>query len=391
MIEQLTGKLEGKRVIVRVDLNIPTTSDGKIADTTRIDRILPTIEFLKEQGTKIILISHFGRPKGNRDQKFSLQFLTEYLSEKFNTKVYFHDDCIGEVAIQKSNGLHNCEILLLENLRFHAAEEENDDAFAKELSRLGDGIYINDAFSCSHREHASIVGVCKYNKSYYGLLVQEELENLNQIFNANSGKVTAIVAGKKVSTKFKVLNFLADKVENLVIAGAMANTFLKAKGLEIGKSFYEKDYIDESLRLLEDKKCNIILPCDVTCANEMESGFITPHHCNVENIGMDSVILDIYNRSIDEIKNVINASDVIVWNGPVGMFEDDRFFCGTQEIASYIANLTRQGDLKSIVGGGDTIAAIKKANLESGFSYISTGGGAFLEWMETGSLVGIKH
>ena len=390
MITELAGQLKDKRVVLRVDLNVPVTSNGKIADATRIDRILPTIEFLKDQGAKIILISHFGRPKGKRDSQLSLCFLVEYLEQKFNTKVYFHDDCIGDIAVQVSKSLEASQVLLLENLRFHAEEEENDNSFAKELSRLGDGIYINDAFSCSHRAHASIIGITKYCKTYYGFLLRKELDNLNYILNAEGSKVTAIVAGKKVSTKFKVLSFLADRVENLVIAGAMANTFLKAKGLEIGKSFYEQDYIAESLKLLEEKKCNIVLPCDVACAKQAVSGFSDPYYCNITEITDECVILDIYNKSIDEIKRAIQNSDIIVWNGPVGMFEDDRFFYGTHEIASYVANLTEQGVLKSIVGGGDTIAAIKKANLENSFSYVSTGGGAFLEWLEAGSLVGIK-
>ena len=384
MIQSLKGKLKGVRVLLRADLNIPYDIKTKqITDFSRINRITPTIQFLKNEGAKIILISHLGRPNGKKEQGYSLEFLAKPLGEIFDIDITFLGECVSEQAIKASKAIADSSILLLENLRFHAGEEENSDDFSKALSLLCDNIYINDAFSCSHRKHASIYGICNYAKPFAGLFFQEEVQNLRNLISCNDGKVTAIVGGKKVSTKFKVLDFLSRQVDNIVISGAMANTFMKAYGINIGSSIYEEDFLQQSLKISD--RCNVILPQDVTCARKHGDNFMDVKIFTRDNIPQDYTILDIHDNSIKNIQTCLERSKMVLWNGPVGMFEDKRFAHGTFSIANIISNLTQEQKIKSIVGGGDTISAIAKSGAKH-FTYLSTAGGAFLEWLEKGKL-----
>ncbi len=365
----------GKRVFLRVDLNVPV-SNGIILDYTRIDKIIPTIKYLLKQDTKIIIASHFGRPKGTFDPKYSLEFLVDILSEKTGQEVNFCPN------ISKTP---NKQIILLENLRFHPGETKNDPEFAKQLASLAD-FYVNDAFSCSHRAHASIAGIAEFLPSAAGLLLAQEIENLNLYLAHPAKPMMAIIGGSKVSTKLDLLMELVNKVDYLAIGGAMANTFLKAKGYEIGNSFYEPDLIAKAQEIM-NQNCEIILPIDVVIAKEILEHAETKT-VSIEKMPKDEMILDLGPKSVAQIKSILQICKTVILNGPVGVFECAPFAKGTIAIAQEVASLSQKG-LISIAGGGDIVAAISQAGLFEDFTYISTAGGAFLEWLEGKKLPGL--
>lgn len=376
--------LKGKRVLLRADLNVPA-KNGIIEDTTRITRLIPTIRKLVEMEAKIILISHFDRPEGKKVPSMSLAFMPQELTKIYGVNVSFSDETVGSFVLSKTKNLPNGEILLLENLRFDPREESNDFNFAQELAKLGD-IYINDAFACSHRAHASISAITSYLPSYAGLLFLEEITNLEKTLNGSEKPNVAIVGGKKVSTKFPILNNLSKKVDYLVIGGAMANTFVKAMGKEIGSSYYEPDLVDAAKKFLNETSCKIVIPTDFIVAKKESDSFINPQEKDMSQITTGDVILDIGSKTAASISTILEKSKCVMWNGPLGMYEDIRFAQGTNKVAQSISKLR----ITSVAGGGDIVAALEKANLAQKFTYISTAGGAFLEWLEGKELPGIQ-
>jgi phosphoglycerate kinase len=379
-----------KTVLLRVDLNVPI-KHGKVEDMTRITRLVPTFEALLKQNAKIVVLSHFGRPKGEYNREFSLAPITNALSEALDGKaIKFALDCIGELAQNAVKELQPGDILLLENLRFHKGEEANDPSFTKQLASLGD-CYINDTFSCSHRSHASIVGLAELLPSAAGLLLQEEIENVERVLENPERPLAAIVGGGKVSTKLEVLQNLSKKVDILAIGGAMANTFLKAAGYNIGKSLHEEDLVETAKTILAQAKstsCEIILPKDVIVTKK----FAERAPCEVLPITAvpeDGMILDIGPDSVQELSDRLNTVKSLVWNGPLGAFELSPFDVGTSSIARKVSSLTKQGKITSVAGGGDVVSALTQAGLVDSFTYISTAGGAFLEWLEGKELPGI--
>jgi phosphoglycerate kinase len=375
--------LKDKRVLLRADLNVPA-NNGKIEDYTRITRLKPTIDLLIKKEAKIILISHFDRPEGKKIPSMSLAFMPKELAKIYGTNVHFSDETVGSFALPKTKNLPNGEILLLENLRFDSREEKNDSDFAQELAKLGD-IYVNDAFACSHRAHASISAITKFLPSYAGLLLLEEVINLEKTLNGSEKPNIAIVGGKKVSTKFPILNNLSKKVDYLVIGGAMANTFVKAMGKEIGSSYYESDLVNAAQKFLNETSCKIVIPTDFIIAKKEGDNFINPQEKDISQISADDVILDIGSKTVADIATILEKSKCVMWNGPLGMYEDERFAHGTNKVAEAISKLR----ITSIAGGGDIVAALEKTNFAKDFTYISTAGGAFLEWLEGKELPGI--
>ncbi len=370
---------QGKTVLLRADLNVPTQGK-KVTDTTRIDRLKPTIELLKSKGAKTLILSHFGRPKGEVNDKYSLSFLPLVLEQQWGIPIAFAED---------SANLKEGEFGLLENLRFHPGEEANDPAFAKELAALGD-IYINDAFSTAHRAHASTEGLAHLLPTAAGLLMEAELSALSNALENPQHPVIAIVGGAKISTKLSVLDNLVRKVDALFLGGGMANTFLYAKGVEIGKSLCERDMADEARNIMktaEDNNCEIILPENRIVVSELTE------NADFESCGAamptDKMAVDAAPESIAVLKNKLASCKTVLWNGPLGVFEIKPFDEGTNEAAKMVAELTKQGKLISVAGGGDTIAALENAGVASDFSYISTAGGAFLEWLEGKTLPGV--
>ena len=373
---------DNKRVLLRVDLNVPS-SDGIVLDDTRIDKIIPTIKYLLEANAKIILASHFGRPKGIVDPKFSLNFLVDKLSDKLGQKIEFCSD----ISVANTTNLRAKEILLLENLRFYPGETKNDLEFAKQLANLAD-FYINDAFSCSHRAHASIVKITELLPSAAGLLLIDEVESLSKYLMQPEKPMMAIIGGSKISTKLDLLMNLVNKVDYLVVGGAMANSFLKAQGYEIGASFYEPDLITTAKSILEQAKM-IILPQDVVVAEEISNNALSKI-VKVNQVEKNQLILDIGPQTVMHVNNLLRKCKTLVFNGPLGVFEYDQFSLGTIGIAQEIVTLTNEGNLISVAGGGDIVAALSKAELVNQFTYISTAGGAFLEWLEGKELPGLK-
>ena len=380
--------LTDKRVLLRVDLNVPITN-GKDTDKSKINKIVPVIKELISRKTKIILISHLGRPEGKIDQKLSLKVIAPILETLLNSKVHFFNESYGSSAIEKSKKISPGEVLLLENIRFNKEEELNGVSLAKELSKIGD-IYINEAFSCSHRAHASVCEITKHIDSYAGKLLAEEV-NVIKMLTSNAKKpVTCIVGGAKISTKIGIINNLMKKITNIIIVGAMANNFIKYQGYNIGKSLFEKNQeklLKDILKQCEINNCNLILPEDVIVSKDYNSkGQLK----SLNKIGENDLILDIGKKTIENILKKINESKTVLWNGPAGYFEVEEFSLGSNKIANKIVENTKKKILTSIAGGGDTVAAINKFGCSNGFSYISTAGGAFLEFLEGKKLPGIK-
>jgi len=383
------AEIKAKRVLLRVDLNVPIVA-GKVSDKTRIERVLPTILELCKGGAKVILLSHFGRPKGQVVAQESLSPIAKVLADLLGKPVAFAHDCIGEAAANAVASLQAGEVLLLENTRFHAGEEKNDPAFAKALAANGD-IYVNDAFSSAHRAHASTEGLAHLLPAFAGRAMQAELQALEKGLGQPNHPVVTIVGGAKVSTKIDLLNNLITKVEALVIGGGMANTFLAARGLPVGKSLCEHALADMARAIMtqaEHLNCTIILPIDATVAYHFEPH--APHqHYAVDAIPAAGMMVDIGERSVEKINAVLDEAATLVWNGPVGAFELPPFDAATVAIARHAAALTKAGRLVSIAGGGDTVSALNHAGVAADFSYISTAGGAFLEWMEGKILPGV--
>jgi phosphoglycerate kinase len=381
--------VKGQRVLLRVDLNVPM-DNGRVTDTTRLDRIAPTITEIADKGGKVILLAHFGRPKG-RDAKDSLKPVAAELAKVIKRQVGFADDCIGEVAEKAVAAMKDGEILCLENTRFHKEEEKNDPAFVASLAKLGD-IWVNDAFSAAHRAHASTEGLGHKLPAYAGRTMQAELVALNKALDAPAKPVIAIIGGAKVSTKIDLLENLVSKVDALVIGGGMANTFLHAQGIGIGKSLAEKDLAATALRILEKAEkanCAIILPVDAVVAFHFAAN--APSHAyGLDAIPADGMILDVGPQSVERIHAAIDDAATLVWNGPVGAFELTPFDHGTVVAAKYAAQRTKIGKLVSVAGGGDTVAALNHAGVAQDFTYVSTAGGAFLEWMEGKPLPGVE-
>lgn len=387
-----TINFDEKRVLVRVDFNVPLDGDQNITDDTRIRACLPTIKTIIENNGRPILMSHLGRPKGEKKPELSLAVLVKHLSKLTETEVIFCDDCIGAQIEKASNDLQKGQILLLENLRFYNEETAGDKDFAKELSKNGD-FYVNDAFGTAHRAHASTAIIADYfsNKKAPGLVMSAEIENVNKVLNERESPVTAIIGGAKVSSKINILSNLIPKLDNLVIGGGMAYTFIKAKGGSIGKSLVENDYLDTALEILEKAKANsvqVFLPVDSVNAD----GFSNDAKIEItaaDEIGDEDMGLDVGDKSLDLLKDVLENSKTILWNGPMGVFEFSNFEKGTKTVASFIVKATENGAF-SLVGGGDSVAAAKKYNIQDKVSYVSTGGGAMLEYLEGKTLPGIK-
>jgi phosphoglycerate kinase len=379
----------GKRVLVRVDLNLPMET-GKVTDATRIDRILPTIREIAANGGKVILLAHFGRPKGGPDEANSLKPIAPVLAQHLGKQVAFASDCIGEPARAAIKKMHDGDVLLLENMRFHKGEEKNDPAFASALAELGD-IYVNDAFSAAHRAHASTQGLAHKLPAYAGRTMQAELEALGKALDNPVRPVMAVVGGAKISTKLELIGNLMNKVDILAIGGAMANTFLAAGGKEIGKSLCEKDLLDTARAILKEAaagSCRIVLPVDATVAQEFKAHALSKV-VDVEHVGQSEMILDIGPKTIEAIERLLTEVKTLVWNGPFGAFELQPFDKGTVEVARVAASLTQDGALLSVAGGGDTVAALNHAGVADAFTYVSTAGGAFLEWLEGKTLPGV--
>lgn len=380
----------GKTVLVRLDLNVPMQA-GRVTDATRITRIVPTLQYLMERDAKVVILSHLGRPKGQFDPAQSLAPLVDALSHAlWDRPVKFAPDVIGNTARMAVANLQPGDVILMENLRFHKAEEAGDTAFATELAKLGD-CFVNDAFSCAHRAHASMVGINPHLPSAAGRLMEEEVGALSGALATPARPLTAIVGGSKVSTKLELLGNLVAKVDHLVIGGAMANTFLHAQGINVGASLCEPDMADTARTILAQAKsanCAIHLPVDVVAAKRF-APHATSVICALDAIPADHMILDVGPRSLLALQEVISQSKTLVWNGPVGAFETAPFDATTVQIARMIASATRTGSLHSVAGGGDTVAALAHAGLSQELSYLSTAGGAFLEWMEGKELPGI--
>ncbi|MBR1778707.1 MAG: phosphoglycerate kinase [Alphaproteobacteria bacterium] len=379
----------GKVVFVRADLNVPF-KDGKVTDTTRIDRFVPTVKALTDKGAKVVIASHFGRPKGQVVPEMSLGQIVSDVEKALGQKVVFVDDCIGDKVEAAIKAMKDGDVIMLENLRFYAQEEKNDADFAAKLAKNVD-IYVNDAFSCAHRAHASTEGMAKLKPNAAGLLMQAELEALDAALGNPVRPVAAIVGGAKVSTKLDLLGNLVAKVDKLVIGGGMANTFLYAKGVDVGNSLCEKEMDDtarEIMKKAEAAKCEIILPVDVVVAKEFAEN-AENKTVDVNAVPADMMILDIGPKSVEEVNKKLAECKTVIWNGPVGAFEIKPFNKATFAIAEAVADLTAKG-LKSIGGGGDTVSALKKAGVAEKLSYLSAAGGAFLEWMEGKVLPGVK-
>ncbi|HXR85913.1 MAG TPA: phosphoglycerate kinase [Stellaceae bacterium] len=381
--------VRGKRVLLRADLNVPV-KDGKVTDATRIERLAPTIRELAEKGARVVVMSHFGRPENGPDPKLSLKPLVEPLAKAIGRPVAFAEDCIGAKAQSVVDRLKDGEVALLENTRFHPEEEKNDPAFVKSLAALGD-LYVNDAFSAAHRAHASTEGVAHLLPAAAGRLMQQELEALHAALGAPKRPVAAIVAGAKVSTKLQLLDFMLKKVQVLVIGGAMANTLLLAQGKKVGRSLVEKNMLDAAQKILAEARvaaCELMLPVDAVVAPELKVGVAT-QTVAIDRVPDDQMILDIGPQSVAAIAARLEQCPTLVWNGPVGAFETKPFDAGTVALAQRVAALTRAGKMLSVAGGGDTVAALHEAGAVDQLSYVSTAGGAFLEWLEGRELPGV--
>ena len=379
----------GKRVLVRGDLNVPVMN-GKVSDTTRIDRLVPTLRELADNGARVVVMSHFGRPKGKVVPDMSLEPVAAALSQALGRPVAFAPDCIGPAAAEVVDGLANGEVALLENLRFHPGEEANDDGFARELAALGDA-YVNDGFSVSHRAHASTAAIARLLPSAAGRNMQAELEALQSALGTPTRPVLAIVGGAKVSTKLAVLGHMIEKVDALVIGGGMANTFLHALGTDVGASLCETDLADTAREIMakaDSTGCEIVLPSDVVIAAKLEAG-APSETVPVAAVPPDKMILDIGPDSAAALAERLKDVRTLLWNGPLGAFEFPPFDESTVTVAQAAAAQMESGSLISVAGGGDTVAALRHAGVVDDFTYVSTAGGAFLEWLEGKELPGV--
>lgn len=392
-IEDL-GNLSGKVVMLRADLNVPMDENFKVTNTARIDRTVPTIKELMSKGAKVVVISHFGRPEGKGDMNNSLSHIVKDLEKSLGHKVVFVDDCIGEKVAAAIKAMSNDEVLLLENLRFYNEEKKGDEAFAKELTAPVDA-YVSDAFSTAHRAHASMVAAVKTKPAAFGRLMEEEVNALSKGLNDPQRPLMAIVGGSKVSTKLDLLNNLVKKVDKLVISGGMAHTFMKANGIDTvneANSLVQMDMIDTAKEIMATAKannCDIILPEDVVVSKEFKAG---AEHKTVDlsNIPAEGwSLLDVGEKTIHTINAKMDECKTLVWNGPLGVFELKPFDTATNAVAQHAAELTQAGKLMTVAGGGDTVSALSNAGVENKFTYISTAGGAFLEWMEGKELPGV--
>jgi phosphoglycerate kinase len=384
-----SADVRGKRVLVRVDLNVPM-EEGRITDATRILRVLPTITEISNKGGKVILLAHYGRPKGERNEEDSLRPVAEALALHAKKPVAFADDCVGEPARAAIEKLNDGDIVLLENTRFHGGEEKNDPDFVAQLAENGD-IYVNEAFSASHRAHASTEGLAHRLPAYAGRLMQAEIEALSKALQNPEHPVMAVVGGAKISSKLELLGNLVQRVDYLVIGGGMANTFLAAQGNPVGKSLCEHELLDTARDILakaETSKCRIVLPVDVTVAQKFDA-HAPSHFVTVDHVGHDDMIVDVGPKSIAQVESLLEHTKTLVWNGPFGAFELPPFDEGTNAVAQTAARLTVEGQLLSVAGGGDTVAALNQAGVAQRFTYISTAGGAFLEWLEGKGLPGV--
>ena len=382
--------LNGKRVLTRVDINVPMNGND-VGDATRIERIVPTIQKIIAANGIPIMISHFGRPGAVKDDKYSLKHLIPCLTEHLGQNIVFTDVDEIETIIKQSKSLKIGQIMLLENIRFRTGETNNDPVLAKKLAEIGD-VYCNDAFSTAHRAHASTVGIANLLPNCVGCLMEAELLNLEEILSKPKGPVIAIVGGSKVSTKIDLLMNLIKKVDTLVITGGMANTFLRAQGHNIGKSIFEQNLLetaDKIRKLAQKESCQLILPSDVIVAGSLKRD-VPWELFEATKCPENQMILDIGPKTVNNIKQAINRSQTLIWNGPMGAFEVYPFNKATDDVATFVSQLTQKGKLISVAGGGDTISALKSTRSESKFSYISTAGGDFLEWIEGKKLPAIE-
>ncbi len=379
----------GKRVLVRADLNVPV-KDGKVTDATRLERLVEGFKDLAARGAKVIIISHFGRPKGGPAAEFSLKPVADTFAKLLGKPVAFGTDCVGDAAAATVGVMQNGDIAVLENLRFHKGEEKNDAAFAKELAKLGD-IFVGDAFSCAHRAHASTEGITHLLPVFAGPLMLEEINALRTALEKPQRPTAAVVGGAKVSTKIPVLENLLPKVDKLIIGGGMANTFLLAQGVDVGKSLAEPDFGKTALEIMakaKDRGCEIILPKDARIAREFKAGAAN-ELVDILKTPSDAMILDVGPKSVAHLVDILSRCKTLLWNGPLGAFEIDPFGESTFALAREAARLTKEGKLVSVAGGGDTVAALNAAGVTDQFTYVSTAGGAFLEWLEGKELPGV--
>lgn len=381
----------GKRVLVRVDLNVPVDASGRVTDTTRIRAAAATVNDLAARGARVVMLAHFGRPKGKPVEAFSLQPIAAAAAGVIGRPVAFAADCVGETARKAVEALHDGEVLLLENTRFHPGDETNDETFAGELAALGD-LFVGDAFSAAHRAHASTVGVAQRLPAYAGRTMQAELTALERALGSPKTPVMAVVGGAKVSTKIPVLENLLARVDALVIGGGMANTFLLANGHAIGRSLAEPDLVETARTIMakaDENACTIVLPTDAVVASALAAGVDTAT-VPVDAVPDDKMILDIGPRSLAAVNAWTDRAATLVWNGPLGAFETPPFDNATVAAARHAAARTGAGQLLSVAGGGDTVAALHAAGVADDFSFVSTAGGAFLEWLEGRVLPGVE-
>ncbi len=380
--------LKGKKVLLRVDLNVPM-KNGAITETSRIEKILPTINLLLKKQAKIIIISHIGRPKGKIVEGMSLKPISDKLSLFLKKEVFFNKGLIDKNTYLEIDKISNTSIIMLENIRFNKGEESNDQEFSKKISNLGD-IYINDAFSCSHRTHASVEGITKYIPSYFGLQIAEEIDALKKITSEIKKPISLIIGGSKISTKINIINNLIKKFNNIIIVGGMANAVLKNVGINIGRSICENQSDHLIKEIIENSKkynCEIIIPKDVIVSKSLDG---VGKEKNLNEIEEDEMILDIGSKTINLIEEIINNSNTVLWNGPAGYFENPNFQNGTKKILELISKKTENDKIFSVAGGGETVAAINKFKKIDTFTFVSTAGGAFLEYLEGKELPGIK-
>ncbi len=379
----------GKTVLLRADLNVPM-QDGRVSDTTRIDRLLPTIRELAGKGAKVVLLSHFGRPKG-RDASLSLAPVGKALESALGQPVIFVNDCIGDAPKAAIAAMKPGDVALLENVRFYPEEEKDDAGFAAKIAALGD-VYVNDAFSAAHRAHATTHGIARLLPAYAGRLMEAELKALESALGNPKRPVAAIVGGAKISTKLDLLNNLVARIDVLVLGGGMANTFMAAQGADVGKSLCEHEMAEQARTIMETAKqrnCRIVLPVDGVVAREFKAGAAS-ETVNTHAIPADAMMLDVGPTTVRLIVEVLKGCKTVLWNGPLGAFEIAPFDAGTVALAKAVADLTTSGTVLSVAGGGDTVAALAHAGVEEKFSYVSTAGGAFLEWLEGKKLPGVE-